>query len=69
VAVAKNPMFDAPTFRWLPAKSTIRTNLLLFYAHTPEAFGKVTDVRLENGQITVEDSAKHRITLAASRPL
>jgi hypothetical protein len=69
LAVAKNGMFDAPTFRWLPAKSTIRSHFLLFYARTPDAFGKVTTVRLENGHIMIEDSAKNQITLTASLPL
>ena len=69
LAVAKSGMFDAPTFRWLPAKSTIRSHFLLFYARTPDGFGKVTAVRLENGHITIEDGAKHQITLAASLPL
>ena len=69
LAVAKSGMFDAPTFRWLPAKSTIRSHFLLFYARTPDGFGKVTTVRLENGHITIEDGAKHQITLAASLPL
>jgi len=62
-------MFDSPTFRWLPAKSTIRSHFLLFYARTPDGFGKVTAVRLENGHLTIEDSAKHLITLAASLPM
>lgn len=62
-------MFDAPTFRWLPAKSTIRSRFLLFYARTGESFGKVTSVRLENGRIMIEDDARHRIELAASLPL
>jgi hypothetical protein len=68
-AVAKNGMFDAPTFRWLPAKSVIHSKFLLFYAHTPEGFGKVSDVRLENGQILIGDAGKKRITLAASLSL
>jgi len=68
-AVAKNGMFGAPTFRWLPAKSTIHSSFLLFYAHTPDGFGKVESVRLDHGQIVIEDSAHKRITLAASRPL
>ena len=62
-------MFDAPTSRWLPAKATIRSRFLLFYARTPGEFGKVASVRLENGQIMIEDDAKHRIALAASLPL
>ena len=69
LTVAKNPMFDAPTFRWLPAKSTIRSHFLLFYARTTPGFARVADVRLENGQIIIEDSAKKRITLMASLPL
>jgi hypothetical protein len=69
LAVAKNGMFDAPTFRWLPAKSTIRSRFLLFYARTPDGFGKVTTVRLENGRITIEDGAKNQIALTASLPL
>ncbi len=68
-AVAKNGMFGAPTFRWLPAKSILRSNFLLFYAHTPEGFGKVVNLRLENGQIVIEDGAGKRITLRASLPL
>ena len=69
LAVAKSGMFEAPTFRWLPAKSTIRSHFLLFYARTPDNFGKVAAVRLENGYILIEDSAKHQIVLAASLPL
>lgn len=69
LAVEKSGMFDAPTFRWLPAKSTIRSHFLLFYARTPDGFGKVASVRLENGQIMIEDSGKKQISLAASLPL
>ena len=68
-AVAKNGMFGAPTFRWLPAKSILRSNFLLLYAHTPEGFGKVVNLHLENGQIVIEDGAGKRITLRASLPL
>jgi hypothetical protein len=69
LAVAKNGMFDAPAFRWLPAKSTIRSRFLLFYAHTPQGFSRVASVSLENGRITIEDDSKHRIELTASLPL
>jgi hypothetical protein len=69
LAVAKSGMFDAPTFRWLPAKSTIRSNFLLFYTRTPDGFGKVAAIRLENGHILIEDGANHRISLTASLPL
>jgi hypothetical protein len=68
-AVAKNGMFGAPAFRWLSAKSILRSNFLLFYAHTPEGFGAVVNLRLENGQIIIGDAAGKRITLRASLPL
>ncbi len=69
LTVAKSGMFDAPTFRWLPAKSTIRSHFLLFYARTTDGFGKVVSVRLQNGHIVIEDSAKKQIVLTASLPL
>jgi hypothetical protein len=62
-------MFDAPTFRWLPAKSIIRSHFLLFYARTPHGFGNVATMRLENGHIMIEDDAKNQIALTASLPL
>jgi hypothetical protein len=69
LTVAKSGMFDAPTFRWLPAKSTIRSHFLLFYARTIDGFGKVVSVRLQNGRIVIEDSTKKQIVLTASLPL
>ena len=69
-AVSSGAMFDTPTYRWLPAKAKIESRFLLFYARAPEGFGKVDDVRVENGQIVIEDrGANKRITLAASLPL
>lgn len=62
-----NSMFNTPVYRWLPAKSKIGSHFLLFYVRTPEAFAKVDDVRLDNGQISIEDrAAGERITLPAS---
>jgi hypothetical protein len=66
-AVAMSGLFDTPTFRWLPAKSTIETGFAIFYTETPEGFKGVSDVRIENGTIVVEDSASQkRVTLKAS---
>jgi hypothetical protein len=63
-------MFDTPMYRWLPAKATLTTKFLMFYARVPEGFTKVDDVRMENGQIVVEDrTAQKEIRLAASRNL
>jgi len=69
-AVTTSTMFDTPTYRWLPAKSKIESRFLMFFARVPEGFGKVDDVRVENGQIVIEDrAAKKQVTLAASLPL
>jgi hypothetical protein len=57
-------MFGAPTCRWLPAKSTIRTRSLLFYAPVPEDLENVDDVIFENGRIVISDHiAKKQIEL------
>ena len=69
-AISTNSMFDAPTYRWLPAKSKIESRFLLFYAKTPDGFDKVDDVRLEGGKLIVEDrQAGKQIELKASLPL
>jgi hypothetical protein len=70
VAIGTHSLFDAPTYRWLPAKSKIETRFLLFYAKTPEGFRKVDDVQLKDGKLIIEDSQnKKQITLEASLPL
>jgi hypothetical protein len=53
--ITTGTMFDTPLFRWLPAKSKIRTKFLMFYARVPDGFIKIDDVRLENGRIVIED--------------
>jgi hypothetical protein len=69
-AVQLNSLFGAPTFRWLPARTKIESRFLMFYAHTPENFRKVDDVRLENGTIIIEDHKTHQqVTLRASLPI
>jgi hypothetical protein len=65
--ISAGAMFDTPMFRWLPAKSKIKTKFLLFYARVPEGFQKVDDVRIENHQIVIEDHSAHKqVTLAAT---
>jgi hypothetical protein len=60
-------MFDTPTYRWLPAKSKIKTHFLVFYARTPEGFNKVDDVTVANGEIVIADHAtKQEIRLASA---
>ncbi len=69
-AVQLNSLFGTPTFRWLPARAKIGSRFLFFYTHTPGGFGKVDDVRLENGQIIIEDHKTHQqVTLKASLPI
>jgi hypothetical protein len=42
----------------------------MFYARVPEGMKKVDDVRLENGQIVIEDrTSGKKVTLAASMGL
>jgi hypothetical protein len=68
--VQQNSLFDTPTYRWLPAKSKISSAFVMFYTRTPEGFGKVDDVTLEGGKLTIEDrAAGKRVTLAASHGL
>ena len=62
-------LFDTPVYRWLPAKSKIRTSFILFYTRAPEGFARVDDVSLEQGKLVIEDrGAGRRITLDASLP-
>ncbi len=68
--ITKGPMFDTPTYRWLPAKSKIESHFIMFYTAVPEGLQRIDDVKLENGQITISDrKAGKQIVLAASRGL
>ena len=63
-------MFGAPTYRWLPAKSSIASGFLFFYATAPDGMAQVDDVRLENGKIVITDGRSNRsLTLAAASGL
>jgi hypothetical protein len=69
-AISGGTMFGAPTYRWLPAKSTINSRFLMFYTRVPEGFHKVDDVRLEGRELVVEDrSAGETVRLSAVRGL
>ena len=65
-AVRMNAMFDTPTYRWLPARSTITTRFLLFWTRAPEGFTKIDDVQLAGGVITVRDASGATLEMAAS---
>jgi hypothetical protein len=69
-AVAMSGLFDTPTFRWLPAKSAIDTGFAIFYTTTPDGFTGVSDVRVENGTIVVEDTKSgKKLSVKASLPI
>lgn len=69
-SISLGRMFDTPTYRWLPAKSRIGSRFLIFYVRVPKEMSKVDDVRLENGELIIEDHrANQRIVLPASRGL
>lgn len=51
--VTENALFGAPTYRWLPAKSSIASRFYVFVAPVPEGWKKVSDVMFANGVITV----------------
>ena len=44
-------------------------SFLMFYAGMPANFGKVDSVRFENGALSIEDAAGHKMALRASLPL
>ncbi len=67
--VDAHEMFGAPTYKWLPAKAKLHASFLLFYMKTPEVFGSVADVTLENGRIQIRDKSGRAIMLTAARPL
>lgn len=67
---ALTPMFGTPTLRWLPAKSKLRTRFFLFLTKVPAGFRKVDEVRLQTGQLVLEDrTAGQRVLLACARTL
>jgi hypothetical protein len=68
--IQTNVLFDTPTYRWLPAKSTIRSAFVMFYARTPDGFRKVDDVVFGGGKLTIQDwTTGINVTLSASRGL
>jgi hypothetical protein len=67
--VAMSPLFGTPTFRWLPAKSTIETRFLMFYTKVPGDFTGIDDVTLDGGRLTILDRSGKRLILTASKGL
>jgi hypothetical protein len=69
-AISEGKMWGVPTYRWLPAKSTIHSRFLMFYTRVPDGFRKVDDVRLEGRELVIEDRlAELSVKLDAVRGL
>jgi hypothetical protein len=47
-------LLGAPTVRWLPAKATIETEVLLFLVRSPEAARQVADVRRAGNGVAID---------------
>ena len=56
-------------YRWLPAKSKMRTRFLLFYTKVPDDFTAVADVELDNGQLRIKNKTGQAVVLNARLPL
>jgi hypothetical protein len=61
--------FGAPTYKWLPAKSRMRTRFLFFYCSVPSGFTAVSDVIVEDGKVKIKDKSGVVISLNARLPL
>jgi hypothetical protein len=64
-SVDAHEMFGTPTYRWLPAKSKLRSRFLFFYTKVPADFAPVADVVLEGGHVTIKDQAGKTVVLEA----
>ncbi|HYW46396.1 MAG TPA: hypothetical protein VE959_26245 [Bryobacteraceae bacterium] len=67
--VDTHEMFGAPTYKWLPAKSKIRTRFVFFYCPVPSGFTQVSDVLVEDGQVKIQDKSGKIVVLNARLPL
>jgi hypothetical protein len=68
--IEQNSLFGTLLYRWLPAKSKVSSRFLMFYTRVPASMRKVDDVRLEDGNVVIEDrSAKATVKLATAASL
>jgi hypothetical protein len=64
-AVEVREMFGTPAYKWLPAKSELRSRFVFFYARVPAGFGEVADVTPRDGEITITDRTGKTMALKA----
>jgi hypothetical protein len=68
--ITENQIFGQSLYRWLPAKSKIDGNYLMFWTRTPEGFLGVDDIEWRDGRLHVQDqSSGNSLTLNASLEL
>jgi hypothetical protein len=65
--VDAHEMFGAPTYKWLPAKSRMRTRFLFFFTRVPADFGEVGDVILEDGYVKIRSKSGKTLALPAKQ--
>lgn len=67
--VTANRLFGELLYRWLPARSTIESNFLMFWTRVPEAFTGVTEIEWTGGKLHIQDTKSgESIKLKATRP-
>lgn len=67
--VTANRLFGELLYRWLPARSTIESNFLMFWTRVPEGFTAVSEIEWTNGQLHIQDeNSGNSIKLKATRP-
>ena len=68
--ITGNKIFDQFLYRWLPARSTIEGNFLMFWTRTPEGFEGVDDIEWKDGKLHIrDDRSGQTMTLKASLKL
>jgi len=67
--ITANRMFGAFLYRWLPARSIIESNFLMFWTRVPDGFTGVTEIEWAGGQLHIQDARSgESIKLKATRP-
>ena len=70
IVITGNKIFDQFLYRWLPARSTIEGNFLMFWTRTPEGFEGVDDIEWKDGKLRIRDNrSRQTMTLKASLKL
>jgi len=54
-SVDQSRLFGEPTYRWLPAKSTLRVRFVILLFQVPQDFGPVQKFALDGGRALVSD--------------